>query len=620
MHAQEAEGSSHQDSPHQRRWELWFAVAIGLATFGFGFYGLRQYETDNQLPVDPWSIGYHTLQLFLLEGAHLEHEVPWQLSAGRWFGAAFLILAVARTYTKFFGWEWRLFLARARGGHIVVCGLGSMSLQLAKEFDRQKMKGWFGQRKRAVIVIEGTSAAEAVAEAYHAGFAVIKGDACEEKTLRRAALGRAYRVIAASPDDQMNVAAAAKVGEVLRTVGGAQKLDCWLFVADPRLREMLRPENLFPFTGNSKYEVNVRGLDFFELAARQVFRKVPLDYDRIRPEDTTVVHLVICGFGSMGQQLALQAARIGHFANFKKVRLTIVEQEGSRRMDGFLKRYPSFKKAAEFHEVEVYAAGEQFDPLAAIGAIRGKVREGELVTVAACWERTGRRESDSTDFFRSLGSDDTVNLSLALALDAAKHHQVLAFQTRRSGFGALFSVDGRGAALGTRVFPFGMLEETWSVETLLHEKEDAIAKMLHADYLEKQLKTRKVGERPAIYPWEELKEQFRESNRRAADHIRVKARAIGHVVSPLRGDVAALSSLDDRQIELLAPMEHESWCAEMWLQGYTYGVRDDPKKTHDSLKPWDELDDAVKQWDVDQVNAIPAALEKAGFGIYLQGQ
>jgi len=608
---------SHESTHHgDTAWEWWMAIVLGIAGAAFGAYGLWLYEIANSEPVDFGSIGYHTLQLFALHAPHLDHPVPWELNLGRWLAAIVILGAVARGLATVFWSECRLFWARHSGDHIVVCGLSRMGIQLAREFRRQGSK---------VVAIDSGASPEQIADAYRSGVAIIRGDASNPRTLKTAAVGKASRIIAAVDDDQKNVAIAAKVGELLKKTPGSapHKTECWLFISDPRLQELLRQDGLFPHTGNH-YQVNVRGLDYFELVARRVLRKVPLDFEPIRHEDATVVHLIIFGFGSMGQSLALQAARIGHFANFRKLRITVLEQKGSGRPDSFLLRFPKFREVCEFNVIPIELTDGQFDPETAIRAIPPAGPDKELVTVAACWESSGNRLNDEMDFFRALAHDDPANLSLALALarDRSRYPQVLVFQTLKAGFGALFPIDGRGAAIGPRVFPFGMVEDTWSVETLLHEREDEIAKALHQDYYDKQIaRGRKPGERPAIFLWEQLHERFRESNRRAADHIGVKLRAIGYSVSKLREDLPRLESFNKDQVELLSRMEHDSWCAEWLLQGYSYGPeRDEIAKTQPSLVSWEKLPDDVKQWDRDQVIVIPEALKPVGCGIYPLGQ
>jgi hypothetical protein len=186
---------------------------------------------------------------------------------------------------------------------------------------------------------------------------------------------------------------------------------------------------------------------------------------------------------------------------------------------------------------------------------------------------------------------------------------------------ALFSAD-RGDGIGPHVHAFGMLEDAYSMDTLLHAPQDTFARALHEDYYENQIKEGKApGSKPALYRWDELSDQFKDSNRQAADHILIKLRAIGKRVDKIRDDRPSLTSFesDDPRVELLAQMEHARWCAELWLQGYSQTAnRDDARKLHPCLLPWDKLDCATQEWDRQQVRAIPRALKRGGYRIYSQ--
>ena len=119
-----------------------------------------------------------------------------------------------------------------------------------------------------------------------------------------------------------------------------------------------------------------------------------------------------------------------------------------------------------------------------------------------------------------------------------------------------------------------------------------------------------------------MQERFRDSNRRAADHIGVKLRAIGYRLDEIRHDQPPIQSFRTDDVGLLAHMEHESWCAEWLLQGYSHapGERDDVAKTQPYLVPWEQLSPDVRKWDCEHVEAIPGALRSAKYGIYLQAQ
>jgi len=127
---------------------------------------------------------------------------------------------------------------------------------------------------------------------------------------------------------------------------------------------------------------------------------------------------------------------------------------------------------------------------------------------------------------------------------------------------------------------------------------------------------------PAMQPWETLREDFRESNRDQAAHIPVKLRAIGYGIQPASAHAHASGTpqkltLNDKQVEKLAEMEHERYNQERLGQGWVYGpTRDTEKKISPYLVDWDELEDGVKEWDRDFIRAIPDILTTAGFEPY----
>lgn len=95
-----------------------------------------------------------------------------------------------------------------------------------------------------------------------------------------------------------------------------------------------------------------------------------------------------------------------------------------------------------------------------------------------------------------------------------------------------------------------------------------------------------------------------------------KLKAIGCYIVPLADWNAAEFPFSREEIELMAQMEHERWSEERRTQGWSYGPRDEAKKTNPSLLPWPELPEATRDWNRAAVREIPTSLERAGFQIY----
>lgn len=621
---------SHHESNHpphhiptQRSiWGLVLLLILVISASVLGYWGLTKYELDESKHPDPWSISYHTLQLFALHAPHLERKVPVQLHAGRWLAALVVLAAAVKTFYSAFHAELRLYRYQLRGNHIVICGLGRIGLQLAREFHSKKV---------SVIAIDSGENSDGMLEAQRMGVAVVSGNARNWKDLRRTEPLRARQIIAVFDDEQTNVAIAVKLGNSIHgrvsRKSLAKKLECWVLLTNVQLRRAFQQPGIFPHT-NLNYRVNARSLDLFRVAARQALNRSPVDFIQVNKNAQTIIHLVIVGFGPMGQQLALQAARIGHFANFEPIRITIIDPEDSPRITEFTNQYPQFKDVCTFTSL-LLSHGESLDAKGIADRTKTPRDQQQLVTVALCWDTALETESSQSDLFQRLAMDDSMNLSLVLNLSKIvrdENVRFLAFQTRKDGFGSLFTIPDRGESIDPRIHAFGMLEDICSIESLLNEGEDTIAKALHQDYYDKQIADgRKPGSKPALFPWEQLDERFKDSNRQAADHIFVKLRSIGLRAAPVRGDQPTIPEIPELKsdrgscnVELLSKMEHKRWCADLQLQNFRLGERDDANLSHDSLKSWDKLDDTVREWDRQQVRAIPGALRKAGYGIYPQ--
>jgi hypothetical protein len=176
---------------------------------------------------------------------------------------------------------------------------------------------------------------------------------------------------------------------------------------------------------------------------------------------------------------------------------------------------------------------------------------------------------------------------------------------------------------------FGMRERVWNYHTLLEESLDTVAKHLHEAYRKNERERREKHQceckpeparKPADLPWEELPERFRISNRSSADHISVKARALGFRVARL-GDQSGtpgqrVTDFQDKT-EMLAKLEHRRWYANHCLDGWKYDPeRNDRKLLHNMLLPWDKLKPEDRYIDVNMVVSMSWALEKAGLGIF----
>lgn len=83
-------------------------------------------------------------------------------------------------------------------------------------------------------------------------------------------------------------------------------------------------------------------------------------------------------------------------------------------------------------------------------------------------------------------------------------------------------------------------------------------------------------------------------------------------------DLSILDGRSDLQplIEGMAAMIHDAWSAERMRNEWSYGpVRNDERKEHPSLKPYDELSEEDKELDRVTVRSSIAALLHLGYDV-----
>jgi class 3 adenylate cyclase len=144
---------------------------------------------------------------------------------------------------------------------------------------------------------------------------------------------------------------------------------------------------------------------------------------------------------------------------------------------------------------------------------------------------------------------------------------------------------------------------------------EELAKAIHEDYCAAEARKGKTArESPSMEPWAALPEMLRDSNRAQAADIPHKLEALGYELAPSFGLSPAEIVISDEQAAELSAEEHERWMQEKRRGGWTYGpVRDNERKLHPSMIPWEELCEEEKDKDRAAVRNVPRLVEKAGF-------
>ncbi|MCF7859114.1 MAG: hypothetical protein K9N07_07310 [Candidatus Cloacimonetes bacterium] len=387
-----------------------------------------------------------------------------------------------------------------------------------------------------------------------------------------------------------NIQTIIKINDLIDESKGKEKISCYVHLPDFRTYDILQDVDL-----NIVNKINFHPFNFFEDWARRlwsilpqikdgklenkkdIYNYVPLAYHPISRESEKNVHLVIIGFGQMGQALAAQAARICHYANGQKTKITVIDDRDSvKKMQifsshCFLNRIP---------DVEFELLNQSAEETATRDFLINLIQdEKQITTIVVCI------------------SDPDESISVALSLPQQVQDAdipILIRQETRCGLSDLVAKLMKDKKWKDIRF-FGMLHECFGLD----RRTDILPRQAHEIYRQS------YGEN-SIPAWEELSESLRWSNRYQVDSYVELLRSAGYQFVPARETIENDAFDNEEEIEWLAEREHDRWVAEKLMAGWKQAdlsgcTSDDERKSrrdnfrmlHTFIVPFNELDTIV---------------------------
>jgi TrkA-N domain/RyR domain len=562
----------------------WIASVLLLGFFG---YGALHYAVLDRI--------YFSLQLLFLHAPEVPTNRAIQVACflapgGEIIGLMLGIAAAAVLWT-----DSLLQLSMKFRKHVVVCGLGRKGLQLVQDFRKQH---------KNVLVIEKDKNNPFIELCDQLGAVVLIGDAAKKETLHRAHLGKAEYLIAACGEDGTNVDIAMLASQIHSKVGRKAPLVCFVHMVDSELRELLRQQKLLAAHSRS---MEIRVFNIYENSARVLFRHHCLDHSNsiTEEDDRRQPHLIVFGFGRMGESVVLQAARLAQFPNGKPLRVTVVDDHANAKRNRFLIRYPVFSSGVLCDPAPAFieTAAETPDVLEKVRKFSEE--PNSIVTCVVAFDNDSHSISYALTLWNQLKHTEA-RIVVRVASDAGLS-QLLGDVKDQAGTNCLLS--------------FGKIEDASSAEVVVDEKLNLFAITIHKAFVKQRKLENRDPKDPSMRHWNQLDPDLKESNWQQAEHIPFKLRVLH-----FDGDLDKMAKhANDVRVKLetspdceanvlkLAKIEHRRWLAERSIAGWTKAKEGEKKnlemRTHPDLKPWDELTDPVRKYDRDAVKLIPDLLK-----------
>jgi voltage-gated potassium channel Kch len=550
-----------------------FLAAVSLTIGYLGFAQLVTERTD--LGHRPLDIIYYDLQLFVLGADPLQDPGPYPLllEIARFTAPAATVYAMFEAARLLFAVELSRWKARRARDHAIVCGDTALADALSQRL-----------QERGVEVVEVRTLPD---EFVTAGEPLrIIGDARDPRVLGAAGIGRAAIVYACGQGSAMNVAIALAARSV--RAEGTAPLAVYSHIPDHDLCAT------FQATFLSRPRPGPVRLDFFNInniAARRLFTDHPL-----APLAGQAPQLMVAGASGFGRAAVVAAARSWRVVreDGQRLPLTLVDVHATTTIDDLVRRYPFLAEACDFTP-----------------------RDADLLPLLS-----GGRAVRSPDRLVVCHRDEELALKSAMAAERLWRGEIASIVVRLDGLARFLDEDG--PVQGVRLLddgegllrPFGVINAACDPDLIGEDLVERLAHVIHDRYRQGR---RERGEwsvdDPSLLPWDELSPRLRLANRAQAEDIGRKLAQVNCVISPRFGRDADIS-LSETDLEYLARLEHERWCAEHIEAGWSFAEqRSEDHKHHPGLRPWHVLPEQFRRRTHDTVRELTDILADAGFKI-----
>ena len=567
----------------------WILIGAAWAfAYVLGIVGIeKQFNATDEIR-SFWDPFYRAFQLFFFDDSMVVAGkiYSWELETARFLAPAVATYTAFTALISFFQDRFQLYRLRRIRRHVVVCGIGRKGLGLVTDFRNQGIP---------VVAIEMDDNNDHIEICRELKAIVIVGDATESDTLRRARILLADKVIATTGNDGTNVEIAIRTYQMIKEKGKKTNhtLKCYIQVADSKLRVLFGKHPIFTDVTDS---VDITIFNTYTNASRLLFERFPLDRKGIYKADNTEVHLIIVGFGQMGQNILLQAVRTSHFANGRKISVTIIDRMAEKKYKIFKSHYP------------------QIETICTIGFITIEAEDTDLLDDISDW---CKKENTFTTIVIALDNDARA-LSCALGFLLRLENPeipIIVRMSEESGLEVLLHNEGASSDWMAAIHSFGITGESCNSKMLTDEDLDIFARKIHEDFISKQLKQGLPINDSSIYPWNKLNPDAKSSYRQQADHIAIKLRAINCVITSDAKINSGFDGFTNDEVELLACMEHNRRKAEQLLSNWAF-LQKEPENgySHYSID-WSVLPDPIREHSRETIRIIPKILALAGMRI-----
>ena len=305
-----------------------FLFLLALIT---GFYSFYHYSVESHSILNAF---YFTFQLYLLDvsdvftedGSSLLHY-PWIVEVARWSAALYTISTLFIAMYRLLETSILLVYYQVTGNHYVVFGYNENSVAFIEDLRKKK--------KRVILVADHMSN-EAVDYLEKLKVVVLHHRNNGENIYTKCRLARAKTVVLLHEEDVDNLNELMDIQYDFKKRGKKELgLKIYIHLQDVTSRKLFLDLESTVMEINRHFEVQL--INLYDLFVDDLFEKYPIYTEE---QEESPVHLLIVGFGPLGQHIALKAVTQSEQVEMSMPHITAIDKYMPKIKQEWQRNYP----------------------------------------------------------------------------------------------------------------------------------------------------------------------------------------------------------------------------------------------------------------------------------------
>lgn len=540
------------------------ALLVSLSSI-IGFIGFYIYFKNQDISYNFSDLVYAVVKLFIIDSDYSLTHINIFLNVARFMAPLSLATAIIQGVLNLFSSRFNIEKVKRYNDHIIICGDAESNKLLISDIINDK-KGDF-----IVVKNENTIDANPIKN-------TIEYQNINNDLLTNIAFYRSRYLIVSFNNDAESLNFAASFLDNINTDQIQKEIDIIILFKNPVWSELSNDmgilRNINEKVRNSRY-LNLRYLNYIDKAIRK--NMLVCAPDIIRPITGIMdppIEVGVIGYNTILQRLVINLALNSHYINNQKLKI-YVTHNSSEEFAIFIKEY-QLNKILEIIEIEIEELSNETNITAIYICENDELKLMQYMKVL-------RKSDNLSNVKRFVFIEQSNNITSLLP---AEQNRIV-----------------------------DISKEVGIFDNVIDESLDDLAKTIHNDYITKLKETNKLQEDKETHQiWSLLPDEIKDRNRMQADHIDLKLRSLGCEKVNIDSPKEIYDWNNDPRIEALSKAEHNRWMAYMYYKGWKLGdVKDEQKKIHPDLIPYEELEDYIKQYDRNAIKHIPYLLKISGY-------